>query len=461
MGGICASNRDKFIVVSESPIKKETINTKNNQNIGDGDQPKQEAQVEEDFNDPDCELKKVKENKYVKPDQVLKSKLEDDKKMKTKLIHNSLSKPAKNSIGSTQVECESNLLINQMNLNEQSTVIHNLHEILGYSSEYYIVQKMSFIVLLKASAIHVTDFIKMQPGFNYKSQNTDHHFKHSSSMHNHDKQFLRSRTEGNKFISKDKKNVFDSSLQYINLSPNKNRFGFNKCSLVMSPDYDILPLLDDIEVIKINSFSDFEKKVKHLEKFYENDIYLLYYAKYEGFLEYKSPRNSNSNLLKLEEKYSSAIREYNSIIKVYRDKNNLKKNLKFLYSNYHTNYLRPDQIMYLAENAYLIYNVIGVRLYDNQSFLDSDSLIGFTRQMLIMLEFSHTSLRVGGFGISIDSVIVIENTEINDINFFLHDFTTIIEGGSNEEFLSVRNQDFYELANTMYTAIFDVPLNSE
>lgn len=327
----------------------------------------------------------------------------------------SFKKNKNSNTKTTNIDNTNTNYYNSENSNSKQVFISNLYELFNLDNDYYITKKLSFIVLLKASAIAFYD---------YMTENCLLPQERRLSIPAHNKMNKYEKRNIKELLIKSKSLLPLNQQRVVNkntvlmLNPDENRFFLTSIRLEEAPNFNILPIMDDIE-IKYLTENELKSRVNNITLLEENEIYIMYIASYEvnseKIISLFDENKSNNSL-------NSTINQSTVILKVYKSKTKFQENINYIYRNYYKNILRPDEILIVDNTQYLIYKKKCILL--QKADLKLEEFLSITRQFLLFYEYSHKQIKAAGYRLFDNSVLYGNNYKNKyDKIIYIHEFS--------------------------------------
>lgn len=335
----------------------------------------------------------------------------------------------------------------------KTQLVNNIHYLLNMDEDYYMTKKISFIILLKSTAIAYIDYLKennmLENLRRYSNPiKLDNSEEIKKSLMNKGELMLRAKSL---LPFQTQKSNKKSNNLFLQLSTNTSRFCLQRTCLEDAPDFNLLPILDDIEVIYLKE-NELQKKLQIIKCFVENDVYCLYTASYEINKERIISLFTDDKSVKSSSSLDSSIQNNLVLLKVYKDKKIFIDNINFLYRNYYKNYLRPDEIIIVDNTQYLIYKKKLSLLSDDM--VNSEKMFSYGRDLLLVLEYSHLYLNISNFKLMTENLLLYNKSKYEFI-VYIHEFSNIIESKvDNEQYKHGLLDDLYSIGAILYKLAF-------
>ncbi len=334
--------------------------------------------------------------------------------------------------------------------------LSNLYTLLNFNEEYFVIKKLIFIISLKAAAV---DLIDSNEKIKAKQSN-----KSILSKMKYDSPS----TLGNKlFKSKSllTLNYLSKPGTILRLNQNEKRFCMN--SLKLSDDeqsLNILPLLDDIEIIYFSEY-ELQEQINIINLIEENDVYSLFNAEYivNEFNEQEID-NDHDCIVKINESSSNSTlidKKSFILLKVYKERSNFHKNMSFIYKYYYRNILRPDKIIIVDNMNYLVYHK-NATLLSKSNPSSNDKVTFIVRDLILFIEYTSQIIEYSDFGLLENSVLLCQSNEDSKETIYIHEFSQIKSKHISEpDFTQGVENDLYNIGCLGYKLLYgNIPSSS-
>ena len=316
----------------------------------------------------------------------------------------------------------------------ESKLVSNINEIIKHEDGYYLSKRLIFIILLKVTSVEFINYMAKNDKLIKKRKLTN-----PINMYK--------QIKSSSIVIKFNKAKTLTSSSILKLNANQNRFSKQVFCLEEAPKINLLPVLDDIELIYCKEI-ELQTKLQIIKCLDDTPIYGLFSANYEynneRILSVFSDHHSQNS-------HNSLINNNIVMIKIFKDKKIYNENLAFLNKNYYKTILRPDEIVITEQNQYLIYkNKVFISLFDTE--VTTDKLINIGRDLLLTTEYFHNFLKLSNLKLQGRLVICYNShTQTKEEEVYLHEFSNL-NNSTNDISLYKKLclEDLYSVGSILY-----------